>query len=432
MHSLEQLRRGELAGTTRLDLSCGLDDVPRDIAALADSLEVLNLSGNRLSRLPDWLPELGKLRVLFCSDNAFTHLPEVLGDCPALEMVGFKANRIESVPADALPAALRWLILTDNAVGTLPDSLGSCRRMQKLMLAGNRLRALPDSMADCERLELVRIAANRFERLPPWLTRLPRLAWLALAGNPCAIIPTAPPIAPVARARLELGEILGEGASGVIHQALWHGENGFAQPMAVKLFRGQVTSDGLPESEMAACLAAGRHPNLLPVTAPLSNEPDAPPGLLMPLLDPSFQPLAGPPSLASCTRDCYPEGRRFTAEQLLTTVPGVVHAVAHLHQRGILHGDLYAHNLLVDPAGAVRLSDLGAASFHDPDSSLGRALQRLESLAFGRLLGELLARTDDLDPALRGDLARIQAACEQSQVDDRPDFAQLTHWLAAL
>ena len=133
MHTLEQLERGELAGTTRLDLSADLCEVPEAILGLADSLEVLNLSGNQLRSLPAWLPRLGKLRILFGSDNAFTEVPDVLGDCPNLEMVGFKANRISSLPAAALPAALRWLILTDNRLEQLPAELGDCSRLQKLM-----------------------------------------------------------------------------------------------------------------------------------------------------------------------------------------------------------------------------------------------------------------------------------------------------------
>ena len=106
MHSLEQLHRGELAGITRLDLACDLTEFPEAIFSLADSLEVLNLSGNQLSRLPDDLPRLHKLRVLFCSDNTFTEVPAVLGQCAQLEMVGFKANQIRHLPAAALPAKL--------------------------------------------------------------------------------------------------------------------------------------------------------------------------------------------------------------------------------------------------------------------------------------------------------------------------------------
>nr|GFC20102.1 hypothetical protein [Tanacetum cinerariifolium] len=144
MHTLAQLRAGQLAGATRLDLSAGLTEFPREIFDLADSLEVLNLSGNALAALPDDLPRLRKLRVLFCSDNQFTAVPEVLGQCPHLSMIGFKANQIRTLPAAALPPQLRWLILTDNQLAELPPEIGDCPQLEKLMLAGNQLTALPD------------------------------------------------------------------------------------------------------------------------------------------------------------------------------------------------------------------------------------------------------------------------------------------------
>jgi Leucine-rich repeat (LRR) protein len=93
MHTLDQLRTGQLAGITRLDLSAGLTEFPSEIFDLADSLEILNLSGNKLSALPDDLPRLHKLRVLFCSDNQFTSLPAVLGQCKLLSMIGCLRRR---------------------------------------------------------------------------------------------------------------------------------------------------------------------------------------------------------------------------------------------------------------------------------------------------------------------------------------------------
>jgi Leucine-rich repeat (LRR) protein len=184
MHTLEALRAGELVGIKHLDLAADLTEFPAEIFDLADSLEVLNLSGNLLSDLPQELTRLHKLRIIFCSDNRFTHVPEVLGQCANLEMIGFKANQISHLSAKALPPKLRWLILTDNRLQQLPAEIGACANLQKLMLSGNRLRELPEAMAGCARLELLRIAANRFERLPAWLSGLPRLAWLAFAGNP--------------------------------------------------------------------------------------------------------------------------------------------------------------------------------------------------------------------------------------------------------
>jgi hypothetical protein len=438
MHTLEQLKRGELAGVTRLDLCAGLGAFPREIFDLADSLEVLNLSGNRLTSLPDDLPRLRKLHILFCSDNAFTEVPAVIGRCARLEMVGFKANRIRTLPADALPPLLRWLILTDNQLGALPDEIGRCQGLQKLMLAGNRLRALPESLANCQRLELLRIAANQLPALPAWLLTMPRLSWLAFAGNPFsdrmeADILAQHPLPPIDRAQVSFGDVLGQGASGVIHHAEWLQPNGTRQAVAAKLFKGNLTSDGLPHSEMAASIAAGAHPNLIPVAGPLAEHADALPGLVMTLIDPSFQTLAGPPSLSSCTRDCYPADRQFSPEQVLRIAAGVAAAGAHLHARGILHGDLYAHNLLVDPSGQTLLSDFGAASFFDPQSALAPALQRLEARAFGCLLEELLAHCASAgDDSALLHLGELKRRCLLDAVHERPDFAQLNQALETI
>lgn len=427
MHSLEQLHRGELAGITRLDLACDLTEFPEPIFSLADTLEILNLSGNQLSRLPDDLPRLHKLRVLFCSDNNFTEVPAVLGQCAQLEMVGFKANQIRHLPATALPAKLRWLILTDNQLDQLPEELGKCQRLQKLMLAGNRLRELPASLANCHNLELLRIAANQFDALPHCLVQLPRLSWLAFAGNPFSdreevLALARHPHPPIARAQLVIGELLGQGASGMIHRAQWSSPGQPSRAMAAKLFKGAVTSDGLPHSEMAACLAAGEHPNLIRVAGPLAEQADAPAGLLLELIEPSYQVLAGPPSLASCTRDQYPSERRFSLSEALHIARGAAAAMSHLHAKGILHGDLYGHNLLVNSDGDCLLSDFGAASFFAPDSALGAALQRIEARAFGYLLEELLQRctADELQP-----LWQLQRRCVSTNLDERPDFAEI-------
>ena len=410
--TLALLRAGKLSGTTRLDLSCGLTDFPPEIFDLADSLEILNLTGNRLSDLPDDLPRLKKLRILFCSENDFRHLPPVLAECPGLSMIGFKSNRIGEVTA--LPPSLRWLILTDNRVASLPASIAKCTPLQKLMLSGNRLAELPDEMADCVNLELVRLAANRFERLPDWLLDLPQLAWLAFAGNPLCRENRIDVVA-IDWADLELHEILGEGASGIIHRATRLSDR---KPVAVKLFKGAMTSDGLPDSERAACLAAGHHPNLIPVLGDLVNHPAGTPGLVMELIGPECTSLAGPPSFETCSRDVYAPGTAFPAEVVLKIARHLASAGAALHGKGILHGDFYAHNVLRDHDGTALLGDFGAAAFYPPQE--GR-FERIEVLAFGRLLGELLDRCDENLPELRA----LQSRCESPAVHRRPGFQEL-------
>nr|WP_315207164.1 leucine-rich repeat-containing protein kinase family protein [uncultured Albidiferax sp.] len=415
MHTLSQLRSGQLQGIRRLDLSAGLTTFPREIFDLADTLEVLNLSGNALTSLPDDLPRLHRLRVVFCSGNPFTELPAVLGQCAQLEMVGFKSCQIRVVPPAALPPRLRWLILTDNHITTLPAEIGQCQHLQKLMLAGNQLAQLPPALAQCQQLELLRFSANPMAdagTLPDWLLQLPRLAWLARAGTPQ--VPASDNA--IRWSDLALQHRLGEGASGVIHQAEWQGE-----PVAVKLFKGEVTSDGWPQSELAACLAVAAHPHLIATLGPLAAHPDGTAGLVMPCIPPHFTTLAGPPSLETCTRDVYPAGTVFSPATVLRIAQGVAAAAAHLHASGLLHGDLYAHNLQCDNDGHCLLGDMGAASFLPADVAQAQALQRLEVRAFGCLLEELLAHC----PEKSTDLSLLRNDCLQTAVALRPLFAQI-------
>ncbi|MGF6110003.1 leucine-rich repeat-containing protein kinase family protein [Pseudomonas frederiksbergensis] len=430
MNSLAQLRAGELAGITRLDLSCGLTEFPREIFDLADSLEVLNLSGNALSSLPEDLHRLTCLRIVFCSDNQFTELPACLGQCAALSMIGFRANRIERVPAAALPPLLRWLILTDNCISELPSELGERALMQKLMLSGNRLQQLPQSLVQLHRLELLRLSANRFTELPEWLLTLPALTWLAYAGNPLeteadATALDATPSIPWSTLHLE--QKLGEGASGVIHRATWERAQQPATEVAVKLYKGEMTSDGSPLHEMNACITAGLHPNLIRVEGRIVEHPQAQAGLVMQLIDPSYRNLAGLPSLASCSRDVYADDTRFTAAVALRIARGIASAAEHLHQQGITHGDLYAHNILWNEQGDCLLGDFGGASFHATTDNLEtRALQRIEVRAFGVLLEELLERIDSgLGNADRQVLEDLQRRCCQADVLARPGFGEV-------
>jgi Protein kinase domain/Leucine rich repeat len=435
---LEQLTSGQLIGIKRLDLSCGLTEFPREIFDLADSLEILNLSDNQLSSLPDDLPRLHKLRIIFCSDNLFTELPVVLGQCKNLTMVGFKANQISRVPAEALAPTLRWLILTDNRIQSLPSSIGQCRQMQKLMLAGNQLRDLPSELAECTNLELLRLSANRFSALSTWLLTMPRLAWLAIADNPMTdsfeAARQASSIAMIDWQDIELGAKLGEGASGVIYQAKRRQTDESLKEVAVKLFKSAVTSDGMPRSEMAASIAVRLHPNIVGVLGQVSDHPSGAMGLVMPLIASEYANLAQPPSLESCTRDVYAPETVLNLSQVCSLGHGIAQAVEHLHALGILHGDLYAHNILYNAEGHGLLGDFGAASFLSAnDSGMAQTLQRIEVRAFGIFLGEMLAlcpESDDVvEQAFKSKLVALQRQCILPQVSARPLLAELVREL---
>ncbi|MGM9476399.1 leucine-rich repeat-containing protein kinase family protein [Pedobacter sp. GSP4] len=433
MQTLLQLQNGELKGTVELKLSENLTDFPLEIFELADTLEVLDLSFNKLSALPADFGRLSKLRIFFCSENHFKTMPAVLSDCPLLDIVGFKSNQIDTIPAMALNRNLRWLILTNNNIGELPEEIGLCKRLEKLMLSGNRLATLPGKLSQCENLALLRIAANKLHELPSWIATMPKLAWIAFSGNNFSKTPAVEKLSAINWHDLEISHVLGEGASGIISKAN-RTISDEIQEVAVKIFKGDVTSDGLPEDEMMAYIAAGFHPGLVNLIGQIALHPEDKKGLVMELIPHHFYNLGLPPSLASCTRDVFPKDRRLTVQQVLGIAKTIASLAAQLHEAGIMHGDLYAHNTLIDDEGSTLFGDFGAASFYNQlDSQLGAALQRIEVRAYGYLLDDLLTlHAQPIAGTALETISALRTACLLPDNQKRPGFKDLVAALAKI
>jgi serine/threonine protein kinase len=189
---------------------------------------------------------------------------------------------------------------------------------------------------------------------------------------------------------------------------------------------------------MAASIAVGLHPHVVGVLGEISHHSNETRGLnmglLMPLISSDFMNLAQPPSLSSCTRDIYTQGLAFSLQELHSLALGIASAAEHLHACGILHGDLYAHNILHNSEGHGLLGDFGAASFlPTQDHGTSQALQRIEVRALGILLSELLVlcpnADGDAEQAIRSKFIELQQRCTQSDVSARPLFADVARAL---
>ncbi len=434
MHSLEQLHSGELKGTKTLRLSCNLISFPSEIFELADTLEILDLSNNQLSHLPNNFGDFKKLKIAFFSENNFTEFPEVLSQCPNLTMIGFKSNQINTISERAFPEHLQWLILTNNQINRLPKSIGKCSRLQKVALAGNQLKELPIEMANCKNLELLRISANQLSQFPEWLFSLPRLSWLAFSGNPfCKKIKLNEELPLISWQQLEIKETLGEGASGVISKATWiDSQNN--KDIAIKVFKGEVTSDGFPEDEMNACIATGNHKNLVTVIGKLKDHPQQKMGLLLELIPSHYKNLGGPPSFDTCTRDTFKPGIHFSSDAILKISQSIADAATHLHSKGIMHGDLYAHNTLIDGDTNTIFGDFGAATYYNTQHKNASLFEKLDVRAFGYLMEDLLnlVPIDKKKETLFLNLLSLKNTCLKENIADRPSFENILEILNTL
>ncbi|ESZ94973.1 hypothetical protein SBOR_4656 [Sclerotinia borealis F-4128] len=437
MQSFEDLQAGKYKGTRRLKLSCDLVEFPRAILDLYDTLEILDLSNNPLSTLPKDIHRLHKLKVAFFSDCNFTIFPKELAQCRPLEMIAFKNNGMTIISEGSFPRKLRWLILTNNMIESLPKSVGHCHRLQKCMLAGNRLTTLPDEMSHCRKLGLLRLSANLIVQLPTWLLSLPELSFLSFSGNPCTPSKEDNPILhDIAWLDLSIDQLLGEGASGIISKGVWKSPTS-EKEVAVKLFKCEVTSDGVPADEMNACIAAGRHPNLIDPIGKIHGHPEKR-GLVLELIPPHYTNLGLPPTLDSCTRDAFHPETFFSVEKCRTILISIASASMHLHERGITHGDLYAHNILIDSSGHAILGDFGAATIYQKNYEHSEAIEKMEVFAFGHLIEDMLglvARNvvagedvnvwDEKEGYATEELNQLHYKCTNPVVLDRPLFSDV-------
>jgi hypothetical protein len=415
MHTLAQLRSGKLQGITRLTLAESLTVFPEEIFDLADTLEILDLSNNLLSSLPEDISRLPHLKIAFFSNNRFTAVPSFKG-CEHLYMVGFKSNQIETFEEEVLPDTISWLILTDNCLTSLPSSIGNLRKLQKCALAGNRLETLPDEMAMCRNLELLRLSANNLQAIPTWLWNLPKLSWLAFSGNPCT--PKAQfELQSIPFESLEVKEKLGSGASGDIYKAY---SKSHEEEVALKLFKGAITSDGYAHDEMNATMSTGEHPNLIKVLSKLSGDERL--GLVLEYIPNIYRNLGLPPDFETCTRDTFSKETTFTPESILEVAKGIASAAAHLHARGVMHGDLYAHNILINDDDHCYLGDFGAASFYEPHR---KEFERIEVRAFGCLLEDMLSLCPIKEGAIYTMLEELKEKCMNEAVEERPLFSEM-------
>jgi hypothetical protein len=440
-----------------------LSALPRALALCANSLEHLDIGGNPIRSL-EGVDKLTKLRILFatgCQLGTEGALPRdgPLARVDSLFMLSLKENGLKVLDGASLPTNLGWLICAQNEISTV-HSPSRLRGVRKLMLSHNRLDTAAAGLliSSIPELEMLRLACNQLEDVPEAAFAHPKLAWLAIGGNPytsrqVARALDAPPSTPhgpstvVATlpdsSQVDISEAeLGRGSGAVVKRGTWQNT-----PVACKLWTAECFSDGDARGEWVMGKLTGGCPHVVRTLAAWERPAL---GMAVELLE-GASAVGGPPNFDSVTRDTFTEGKheRLTARQAHQVALVVARAGAWLHERGLMHGDVYLHNTLRVAAAAaaapttgkrrrgsqaeggdaagdsddvVRLSDLGAACAYD--RTRHPQLEALEVRSYGWLVLDLLswlAQDGDEGGARLIDTMRsVAEACSSSAT---PKFA---------
>ena len=103
--------------------------------------------------------------------------------------------------------------------------------------------------------------------------------------------------------------------------------------------------------------------------------------------------------------------------------------LAHLHDKGVSHGDVYAHNTMINDQADMLFGDFGAATnlMSLPESQRS-AMERIEVRAFGNLLEDLLQLNEpntSEEQVLYASLNPLKNQCIDEDVDQRPSFSSV-------
>ncbi len=162
------------------------------------------------------------------------------------------------------------------------------------------------------------------------------------------------------KARYEINEVLGEGATGMVYKAY---DPMIKRELALKTIRDIPDPKALQLFQKeCGVLASMSHPNIVEIfdIGELEEEGQTKPFFVMPL-------LRGIP-LDKLIRDA---GHRLTVERAVDIVCQTCQALHAAHERGLVHGDLKPSNIFVMEDGSVKVLDFGVAHLRTSGGRVG-------------------------------------------------------------
>ncbi|MEU0312662.1 Stk1 family PASTA domain-containing Ser/Thr kinase [Nocardioides sp. NPDC006273] len=167
---------------------------------------------------------------------------------------------------------------------------------------------------------------------------------------------------PLLAGRYEVGELLGRGGMAEVRKGTDHR---LGRVVAIKRLRMDLASDPTFQARFhreAQSSAKLNHPSIVSVYD--TGEEKAVDGVAQPYIVMEY--VAG-----RTLRDVLREGRKILPERALEISSDVLNALDYSHRNGIIHRDIKPGNVMLTPAGDVKVMDFGIArALNDAQSTM--------------------------------------------------------------
>jgi hypothetical protein len=172
----------ELSGITGLTLfNQGFRFVPPEIGTLT-GLENLYLGSNQLRMLPPEMSHLTKLKRVDLSSNQFCD-GEGLSLPGSLEHLNLSENRLSKIPDELSQLSLKHLEISNNPLAEVPGVIPSLQGLERLFMNGIGLKAMLTGLPDT--LRELYLSNNQIEEVSiEEISSLAKLQKVFLYGNP--------------------------------------------------------------------------------------------------------------------------------------------------------------------------------------------------------------------------------------------------------
>ena len=193
--SSEKIRKlppeiGKLTNLTELDISRNkLTVLPPEMGQLSE-LKKLKVRENKLSSLPHQIVKLSNLIKLDISGNQLSSLPPEIPQLSNLQVLDIGGNKLTSLPPEIMQLSnLKVLVLSRNKLTSLPGEIGKLINLTELYIRGNQLSSLPREIGELINLKELYLTGNQLRKLPPAIGKLSKLTYLYLTDNQLRSLP---------------------------------------------------------------------------------------------------------------------------------------------------------------------------------------------------------------------------------------------------